>query len=368
VTKLNPTGSDLLYSGCLDGLNAKGHDVVLDDAGQAYVVGMSGDGLPVTSGAYQATHAGGDDAFLAVVSSDGATLAYATYLGGSSVECSYVGYEGRGCTLDLDDDGDVYITGGTRSDDLPTQGAYDASCGSDGTCNNNWDAFLAKLSPDGSGAADLLYATYLGGANKDYTSGIAVDGDENAYVTGATASTADFPVTSGVFGPAHHGGYADAFVAKLNAAGNGLVYSSYLGGSGGNDYGWDIAVDLGGQAYVVGRTSSSDFPLTGDAVDTTLGQADVDAYVVKVNANGSALAYATYLGGDEPECTNGCAIALDAAENVYVVGDTGSAANDFPTSANAYDTTFNGTPQDAFMVRLPTARHRLYLPLTLRAR
>ncbi len=371
VAKLNPTGSELLYGGCIVGFNAEGHDIALDSAGQAYVSGSTGAGFSTTSGAYAEEYNGGaTDAFLAIVSSDGVTLTYATYVGGRDIECAGA----EGCNIAIDGDGDVYITGDTESDDLPTTaGAYDTTCGTDGLCNDDGsgvhqtpDAFLVKLNPAGNGAADLVYSTYLGGSGCDYACAVAVDGSENAYLTGMTASKTDFPTTSGAFDQDHNGGYGDAFMLKLNPAGSDLVYSAYLGGGGPGDYGKDIAVDGEGNAYAVGKTDSSNFPVTDGAFDTTLG--GTDAYVVKVNADGSDLAYATFLGGSGSECGNGCAIAVDGSGNVYATGDTGSDADDFPTSEGAYDRTYNGAQQDAFMVRLPTqtVQYQIYLPLTLR--
>jgi hypothetical protein len=348
VAKLNPTGSDLLYAGCITGLNAEGYDVALDSTNQAYVSGITGSGLPVTTGAYEEAAQGGSDAFVAIVSSDGLTLTYATYLGGSGHECSYVGYVGRGCTLALDSENNVYISGGTLSSDFPTSvGAYDATCGS-GVCNSAWDGFVAKLNPGGNGASDLVYATYLGGTGNDYISGVAVDGTGSAYVTGMTASKTDFPLV-GAFSPAHGGGYADSFVTKLNAAGNGLAYSSYLGGSGNADYGWDIVVDGGGQAHATGKTNSINFPITDDAYDSTIGLGDAEVYVAVLSSDGVTLTYATYLGGDEVECENGCAIEVDGDGNIYATGST--ASSDFPTSEGAYDRTYHDNT-DAFVVRL----------------
>ena len=365
VVKLNPAGSDIVYGGCLKGINAAGQDLALDSAGQAYVTGETGATFPTTAGAYDEVHNGNNDAFVTVVSSDGVTLTYSSYLGGGDHECKGAG---RGCTLAVDEEGSdvyVYVTGGTASLDFPTTaGAYDESCGTDGACNGRLpDGFVVKLKPEGNGTADMVYGTYIGGSGADNTSGIAVDGNNNAYVTGSTASSTDFPVTSGSFDEGFNGGYEDAFVAKLNAAGSVLRYAGYLGGSAPGDHGWDIAVSDEGVVYAVGHTNSSDFPVTGDAFDAHLG--GVDTYVVKLNPNGSELLYATFLGGENgSDSGNGCALAVDGAGNVYVAGDTN--ADDFPTSVGAYDRTYNEGVHDVFMVRLPTDRFRVYLPLTIR--
>ena len=126
-----------------------------------------------------------------------------------------------------------------------------------------------------------------------------------------------------------------------------------------------IAVDNDGNAYAVGLTGSANFPVTSDAYDDSLG--GTDAFIVKVNAGGSAIDYATYLGGDTAlECANGCGMALDSGGNVFIVGDT--TANDYPTSDNPYDTSYNGDPQDAFFARLPTesAGSEIFLPIVIK--
>jgi hypothetical protein len=185
------------------------------------------------------------------------------------------------------------------------------------------DVFVAKVKPDGSG---LAYATYLGGTRDDTGGGIAVDAAGNAYVTGATNS-ADFP-TANAPQAVNHGGPAadvnarpgtDAFVAKLSADGSTLVYGTYLGGTA-NDVGSAIAVDAAGNAYVIGQTESTDFPIQ-HALQPTPGGAG-DAFVARLNVAGMALDYSTYLGGSDTD--RGNAIAVDAAGNAYVTGYTSS--------------------------------------------
>src|SRR5262249_3285218 len=149
------------------------------------------------------------------------------------------------------------------------------------------DAFVTKLKAGGSG---LTYSTYLGGSSSDIGLGIAVDGSGNAYVTGSTQSS-NFPTTPGNFGQAFDG-TRDGFVTKLNAAGSGLAYSVFLGGSG-DDYGRGIAVDSSGNAYVTGQTESTNFPITPGAFDATWN-GFFDAFVTKVNAAGSSLVYSTF--------------------------------------------------------------------------
>jgi len=197
-----------------------------------------------------------------------------------------------------------------------------------------------------SGVSDLPYATFLGGSSDDSGLGITLDGSGMAYVTGYTLSS-NFPTTPGTFDTTYNGGY-DVFVVKLNAAGSALAYATFLGGSN-DDSGSGIAVDGSGAAYVTGQTRSSDFPTSPGAFDTNFNGGN-DAFVVKLSAAGSALAYATFLGGSSDDQAWG--IAVDGSGAAYVTGNTGS---DFPTTPGAFDTTYNGGNWDAFVVKLNAA-------------
>jgi len=190
----------------------------------------------------------------------------------------------------------------------------------------------------------LVYSTYLGGSGGNDGYGIAVDSVGAAYVTGDTASTS-FPTTTGAFATTSAGGY-DAFVTKLNVSGAALVYSTYLGGNGA-DSGNGIAVDGAGDAYVTGNTDSSDFPTTTGAFSTTYGGGS-DAFVVKLNASGSALLYGAYLGGSGQDSGNG--IVVDGTGAAYVTGLTYS--TNFPTTTGAFSTTYGGGGDDAFAAKL----------------
>src|SRR5204862_384833 len=222
---------------------------------------------------------GAADAVVTKLNPTGSALVYSTYLGGSSSDAGY--------GIAVDAAGNAYVTGGTGSTDFPTTiGAFQTTKG-----GGFRDAFVTKLNPTGSA---LVYSTYLGGSGDDYGEGIKLDTPGNAYVTGGTGST-DFPTTAGAIQTTFGGGGGfgcggDAFVTKLNPTGSALVYSTYLGGSG-NDYGYGIAVDTLGNAYVTGVTFSTDFPTTPGAIQTTFGGGGGffrggDAFVTKLNPTG----------------------------------------------------------------------------------
>jgi RHS repeat-associated protein len=313
VTKLNAAGSGLIYSTYLVGgggsffLGPSFVGIAVDSSGNAYVTGTTAStDFPVTSGAFQTTFGGFDDAFVTKLNGAGSALVYSTYLGGNS------GDQGRG--IAVDSVGSAYVTGITSTNFPTTSGAFQTTAG------GSSDAFVTKLNAAGSA---LVYSTYLGGNDQDPATGIAVDSTGSAYVTGVTRST-NFPTTSGAF-QTTYGGNFDAFVTKLNAAGSAPVYSTYLGGND-LDFGLAIAVDSAGSAYVTGWLNSTNFPTTLGAFQPTFG-GNFDAFVTKLNAAGSALVYSTYLGGGSRD--EGHGIAVDSAGSAYVTGLTLS--TNFPT-------------------------------------
>lgn len=276
------------------------------------------------------------------------TLSYSTYLGGSAQDQAYA--------IAVDSAGNAYITGMTLSADFPVANAIQPSINHTLPYTN--DAFVTKLSPDGS---SFVYSTFLGGVYSDQGYAIAADSNGNAYVAGVTSSP-DFPVTRGAFQTTFKGGGdvpggVDAFVTAISSDGARLIYSTYLGGSG-----WDqangIAVDSGGNAYVAGTSGSTDFPVSTGALQTgftagvtahcTAWPACGNAFVTKLNSTGSALVYSTYLGGTTNESAQG--IALDSAGNAYVTGYT--ASNDFPTTPGAFQTGFSINSENAFISKI----------------
>jgi Beta-propeller repeat len=344
VTKLNPTGSALVYSTFLGGSSGDGAAAIaIDTSGNAYVTGvtLSAD-FPTTPGAFQPTPGDGfgrvQDAFVSKLNATGSALVYSTYLGATDTG-------GNGITVDAA--GNAYVAGSTNSSDFST---------TPGAFSSSGNAFITKLNAAGSA---LAYSTRLGGSVDEQSSGIAVDAAGHAYVTGQTRSP-DFP-TVNPLQPTLHSSGGNAFVAKLTPDGTALVYATYLGGSGtifsgppgpprtSGDTGSGIAIDAAGNAYVTGNTTSSDFPITSDAFQTTFGGGFSDAFVSKLNAAGSALLYSSYLGGNDID--NGTGIGVDAASNAYVTGVTLSA--DFPTTPGAFQPTFGGVV-DGFVAKVAT--------------
>jgi hypothetical protein len=355
--RLCPSSATLDFSTFLGGKGTdRAYAVAVDSAGDSYVTGMtSSKDFPVTAGAFQTHFTGsGVDAFVAKFSPTGA-LIYATYLGGSS------NTEGHG--IAVDQFGDAYVTGMTDCTKFPVKNAYQSQYG-----GGLADAFVAKLNPTGSA---LLYSTYLGGTGEDNLNGsvlcgsIAVDNNGNAYVTGTGGG--NFPTLNGlpdtvggVFvtrlntnaagsaslvystllnaatatgiavdnaGDAFVTGTASAaYVAKVNtnAAGSAaLVYATYL--SGEDLFPNAIAVDQSGNAYVAGRADAT-LLATPNAFQPNYGGGPNDAFVLALNPTGSAVTYASYLGGSGSDWAN--AIAVDSAGHVYITGETSS--SDFP--------------------------------------
>ncbi|HET9407908.1 MAG TPA: SBBP repeat-containing protein [Candidatus Sulfotelmatobacter sp.] len=333
LTKFNPDGSALIYSTYLGGSNfgpAGGNlnfafAIAVDSNGNAIITGSTQSADFPTVHAIQSTLRGSENAFVAKINAAGNALIYSTYLGGNSFD--------RGMGVAVDSLGNVYVTGETDSTDFPLQNALQPKFS--GGAN---DAFVTKINPSGS---SLIYSTYLGGSNGDnFGNGIAADSSGNAYVAGFT-NTADFPLKNPLQSSPVNG-----FVTKINASGSALVYSTYLGGNG-SDSASAIAVDSAGNAYVAGTTDSSDFPLKNALQPSSTGFPD--AFVTKLNPTGDGLVYSTYLGGSGGDGAD--AIAVDAAGNAYLTGRTSS--TDFPT-VNAFQATKRGE-FDAFVTELNAA-------------
>jgi uncharacterized repeat protein (TIGR01451 family) len=256
------------------------------------------------------------------------TLVFSTYVGGSG--------DDSGSSVTRDGSGNIYVAGSTTSTNFPSVGpAY---------ANNKGltDMFVTKIDPNGT---SVLYSTYIGGSGIDRASGITVDADGNAYVVGRVGDTStDFPTTAGSLATTYRGGDFDGVAFKLNAAGNALAYSTFLGGED-NDSVEGIALDSSRNAYVVGGTRSSGFPVTASAFQS-FRTGDTDAYFTKLNAVGSTVLYSTLLGGTSTDRSSG--VVVDSSGNAYVAGYSGSP--DFPTQ-NAFQV-FSGGSFDAFIAKI----------------
>jgi hypothetical protein len=324
---IDPT---LMYATYLGGGSEdRGQGIAVDDAGCAYVTGWTQSSDFLTENPYQADHQGGvEDVFVTKLSSSGNSLVYSTYLGG--------GHEERAYVIAVDDSGCAYVTGWTESSDFPTENPYQADH------KGVEDVFVTKLSSSGS---SLVYSTYLGGGREERGYGIAVDDSGCAYVTGPTFST-DFPTENPY---QTDQGNLDVFVTKLSSSGSSLVYSTYLGGVG-PDGTFGVAADHAGYAYVMGHTSSTDFP-TENPYQTSQGEYQFDVFVTKLSSSGNSLVYSTYLGGEDDDL--GHSIAVDEAGCAYVTGSTGS--SDFPTE-NPYQTDQGG---DVFVTKFSSSGNSL---------
>ncbi len=301
------------------------YGVAADAAGNVYVAGYTScTNLPgVGVGSLSQTLGGTVDGFLMKLDTNAGTIVWATYLGGSSSDYAYA--------VALDSFGNPVVTGYTLSSDFPTTpGAYDRTPATP-------DAFVMKLTPAGA----LTWSTLLGGTSSDYGQAIRVDGATGDVYIGGYTYSSNFPIVSGF--DASLGTAPDGFVAKLSAAGDALLWSTFLGGSD-TDVLNDLAVDSQGNVYATGYTYSTDFPTPGGLYTTHGGS--TDAFLSKISSTGSSLLWSTFLGGSSGDYGNGVTVPTDGSDEVVIVGYTSSA--NFPPGLG-YDTTISGT--DAFVTR-----------------
>ena len=309
--------------------------VAVDSTGAAYIAGYTDSSALPTANPAQNFNIGSVEAFVAKLNPAGNSIEYCTYLGGSNDDRAY--------GIAVDANGSAYVTGTTTSPDFPTRHAEQTSL------QGGRDAFVFKLNPLGD---MLVFSTFLGGGGTETANGIAIDASGNSYVVGDTTSL-NFPATG--YQTANHGSQ-DAFVAKLSANGQQLLFSTYLGGAGA-DHGGAIAVDSAGVVYLTGYTWSRNFPLA-NAFQTTLA-GPCNAYIARLSSNGNDLTFSTYLGGSG--CTmaypeTGQGIAADALGNVYVAGVTSS--NDFPL-ANPVQPLLEGST-DVFVTKVDPSGNLLF--------
>jgi hypothetical protein len=369
---LDPSGSNLLYSTYLGGTGADaGTGIALDSAGDIYLTGITGSrDFPITnallfqlSGTTNTTLdrlAGTNNAFVTEIAADGSALIFSTYFGGKKFD--------EGESIAVDGGGYIYVAGFTESTNFPTINAFQPKLNrgskkisAKGSVDN--DAFVAKFNPSGAG---LVYSTFLGGTNKDTAFDIATDGAGNAYITGSSASL-DFWNTNTMTSASgtnvipglrsaltqKNGSSTDAFLTKLDP--NGVLIYSVLFGGKTNDFGYGVVVDSAGDAFVVGATASTNFPVfipigtsgfPNPTVNATKKNKGFDSFVTAVKADATGLLYSLYVGGRGNDFCYG--IAIDAAANVYMVGQTTS--TNFPT-VNAFQTTIHGT-NDTFLLKI----------------
>ncbi len=332
----------LIYSSFLgngDTTDMFSSKVILDSDDNYYIAGVTMfNNFSVTPGAYDTTYSAGQDGFITKINSSGSALIFSTYLGGSSMD--YI----SGVTLDTSRN--IFMTGTSRSSNFPiTPGAFDS------TLNSQFDGdyIVVKLNATGS---SLIYSTFIGGNNDDQAYGIAVDSTGCAYVAGFTLST-DFPLVSAFDTTCVNG---EIGVCKLNNTGTALLYSSYLGGTSWDSVA-DLVLDAKNNAYITGVTSSTDFPITSGAADST-HNGNMDVYLAIIDSYG-ALSCASFIGGNSSDMGN--AIALDSTGNIYIAGETMS--NNFPTTSGVVDPTFDSY-SDAFIAKFnPTGTQILYSTL-----
>jgi hypothetical protein len=308
VTSTNPTGTALVYATYIGGSgDDRGAAIAVDSDGQAYVTGATASSNFPLAAAIRTGLGGSKTAFVLKLNAVGNMLLYSTYMGGSNWE--------TGNAIAVDGAGNMFVAGDTLSANFPVLTPVQSTIG------GGMDAFVTGLTSEGQ----LSFSTFLGGAGNEHAGGIARDGFGNTYVVGGTYS-ANFPVVAAIQGV--NGGSQDAFVTKIDAAGNSILYSTYLGGSGSgtSEQANSVAVDSSGNAYVTGVTNSSNFPVTSGAYQTAFNGVQ-DAFVTKINATGNTLVYSTYLGGTGFDWASG--IGLDSGGNAYVAGYTSS--GDFAT-------------------------------------
>ncbi|HYL78382.1 MAG TPA: SBBP repeat-containing protein, partial [Bryobacteraceae bacterium] len=299
VEKLNPQGQRFYVTYFAD-FHTAVSAIAVDTDGNAYVTGTTdGNGIRATS-AFQPTFGGGPagqayDAFVVKLGPSG-TVAYSSYLGGSGTD--------RGTGIAVDSNHNVYVTGSTTGS-FPVANAFQGTFGGGGT-----DAFVTKINPQGA----VIYSTYLGGSGYDTGTGIAADSNGNAYVVGTTGGQG-FPLSNAL--QPTFGGGNDVFVTKISPQGDSLVYSTYLGGPD-DDHSAGMALDGDGNVYVTGNTNGFEFPMVHAVQPTSSG--DIEAFVAKINAQGSGLVYSTYLGGIGFD--QGIAITADSVGNAYVTGSS----------------------------------------------
>ena len=355
VTKLNPTGTAVIYSTLIGGSLADVANAIgLDSAGNVIVAGSTqSNDFPTTAGSLAVT-SGGRGLFVTKLNSSGTALVYSTYFGAAN------SYQDTLTGLAVDSASNVYLVGTTGSLTFPTTAGAYSTVLNKGSSNYNQDAFVTKLNSTGSA---LVYSTFLGGSFYETAAAVTLDSSNQAYVIGSTSST-DFPVSTTAFqktiGLGQNSYNSGGFVTCVNAYGSGLTYSTYLNGSNGATLS-AIALDPQQNAYVVGQARSADFPVTSGAFSTTFSGSS-EAFVAKLNYNGSNLLYSTFLGGSADDAAH--TVAVDSSGAAIVTGTTSSP--NFPVTPGSFPPVqqpgyYNAVQNFAFLTKLnSTASSVLY--------
>ncbi|MCX7745062.1 MAG: SBBP repeat-containing protein [Flavobacteriales bacterium] len=323
----------LVYSTYLNGSSDDfGQSIVLDNNGNVFITGSSKSGnYSTTPGVFQPNQIFGyEDVIVTKINSNGSDLIFSTFIGGSNVDIGY--------GIDIDNDGNSYITGKTLSNNFPTtSGAFQENISN----ISFYEAFVAKLNPTGTA---LVYSTYMGGSNDDIAHNIKVDDNGYAIIVGSTQSS-DFDTTASAY-QTTLAGNLDAFISKINTTGTGLVFSTLLGGAN-DEVAKCLDIDVNGNIYVTGYTESADFDITTGAYqEIYIGYSDV--FVTKLNSTGSSLIYSTYIGRYYDD--EGYGIAVDADGNAYITGYTSN--TNFPVTTGVFQTIYGGGVSDIFVLKL----------------
>ena len=339
VTKLSPNGAALLYSTFVcDNASDLDPALAVGSGGRLYVTGgTTSDQFPVTANAFQSAKSGGGDAFVGIVSADGTSLLYGSYLGGN--------LDDAGTGIAAGTFGELYLTGRTTSGNFPMRRnlAYDT------TLNGDVDLFITKMDTEQSGASQLVYSSLFGGAGADIPTHLLVDAFNQIVVVGSTTSS-DFP-TKNAHQSTYGGGAAgDAFVLRMSptvAPPSQITYSTYLGGSGG-DMATDAVAARNGDLHIIGWTGGAGFPRTINAIDSSYGGDSADVFVSKMNVQGRVL-YSSYFGGSGID--KGYGIALGRNQSIFLAGQTIS--TNFPVSASTYQSNLRSDNRpDAFVAQM----------------
>ncbi len=335
VTKINQTGSGLIFSSYLGGSNDdSGWGICLDSSNNVYLTGYSIGGspsFPTTSNVFDGIHNGNKDAFITKIKSDGSDLIYSTFVGGSTDDTAH--------DITIDSDNNVYVAGTTDSSNFPsTTGTYSTSK------SGKFDAFIFKLNQTGG---KLIFSTFIGGDGNDHARGVCIDTHGNSYITGyCEYSSKPYPTTQGAYDRSHNGNY-DIFITKINPTGGSLVFSTLYGGG---SWDWTQTICLiENNPIVVGLTtdSSNDLPVTVGAYDST-HNGNEDVFMAIFNETGGTLIYSTYMGASQDDVA--FSVCIGPENEIIFAGRSFDVSIDFPTTQGAYDTTHNGL-KDVILVK-----------------